>query len=362
MLIVNTSYSKSPEFDDPQKWLRRINFYTGVLEQLAINNKVVSIERINYEGEYHQNNVHYYFVQQKKKVSLFPFRMHLLIKKLKPDVVLVHGLIFPIQVIQLRILLGRRVKILVLHRSEKPFIGIKKWLQRLADRFINGYLFASADFISTWKSNINPGKIFETLQVSSSFLPENRQLAVKFLKITGNPIFLWVGSLIPRKDPLTVIRGFAQFVNHHSSAKLYMIYQSDNLLPKIEEFILANNHLKESIVLVGKVDHESLEPWYNGADFFISGSHHEGSGIAVCEAMSCGCIPIVTDIISFRGMLSDKCGLFYSPGDDKELLSALLQSLQLNMDKERNKTLQQFKKELSFEAIVQKIEKVIASV
>ena len=74
MLIINTSYSKSPEFDDPQTWLRRIDFYTGILEELAINNKVVSIERINYEGEYYQNEVHYYFVRQKRKVGLFPYQ------------------------------------------------------------------------------------------------------------------------------------------------------------------------------------------------------------------------------------------------------------------------------------------------
>jgi len=151
MLIVNTSYSKSPQFDDPKIWLRRINFYTGVLERLAINNKVVSIERISYEGEYSQNEVHYYFIRQKRKVGLFPFKMHRLIKKLKPDVILINGFIFPLQIIQLRIFVGKSVKIIILHRAEKPFSKWKKYLviSIAADNLLKVVLIFSKYFESS---------------------------------------------------------------------------------------------------------------------------------------------------------------------------------------------------------------------
>ena len=109
-----------------------------------------------------------------------------------------------------------------------------------------------------------------------------------------------------------------------------------------------------------------MQYWYSSADFIISASHYEGSGVAVCEAMSCGCIPILTNIQSFRKMTGpgpqgsvSKCGLLYEPGDDEGLLKILLQTDTLNMEEERNKVLQQFNTELSFEAIAKKINAII---
>lgn len=361
MKIVSTSYSKTTEFADPKKWLERISFYTGILEELAKEHEVTSIERINYEGEFEQSGVHYFFLRQKKKVIRFPRRMHRLIKKLKPDTVLVNGLIFPWQVIQLRLKLGSSVKIILIHRSEKPFSGIKKYLQRFADRFVDAYLFTSSEFGKDWVKNGNIGsikKIHESMHGSSVFYPGNRAGARALLPVTGSPFFLWVGRLNTNKDPLTVVRAFKNFLIHEPLARLYMIYHTEELLEEVKRLIADT----DSIKLIGKVEHSKLQNWYNAADFIVSGSHYEGGGIAVCEAMSCDCIPVITDIISFRKMTGPgKCGLLYQPGNDKELLAALLKTRSMDIEKERIKVLQQFNEELSFEAIGRKIEQVITS-
>ena len=365
MLIVNNSYSKSPEFDDPQKWLRRINFYTGVLEQLAINNKVESIERINYEGEYVKNKVHYHFVNQKRKVGLFPFKTHTLIKKLKPDVVLINGFIFPLQIIQLRIFVGRSVKIIILHRAEKPFSNWKKYAQKLADKCVNAYLFASLEFGNDWieKGIIeDQKKVFEGIQSSSHFHPKNKKEARLATGAKGNPVFLWVGRLNANKDPVTVVKAFIKFLSFQPTAKLYMIYQSTELLKTIQSLIEQDAKATDAIKLVGRVDHDQMQEWYNSSDFIISSSHYEGSGIAVCEAMSCGCIPLLTDIFSFRRMTGpNKCGLLYKVGNVEDLLSVLLKTGKMNIEAESERTLMQFKRELSFEAIAEKIQTVISS-
>jgi hypothetical protein len=41
----------TPEYNDPAKWLERISFYTGLLEELAKHYTVESIEQINYNGK-----------------------------------------------------------------------------------------------------------------------------------------------------------------------------------------------------------------------------------------------------------------------------------------------------------------------
>ncbi len=180
--------------------------------------------------------------------------------------------------------------------------------------------------------------------------------------VDGSPVFLWVGRLDANKDPVTVVKAFIQFAAFQPEAKLYMVYQSDELLDDIRDIINQNPNAATLINLVSKIQHAELQTWYNAADFIISGSHHEGSGIAVCEAMSCGCVPVITDIISFRKMTGPgKCGLLYEPGNAASLLKILMQTVGLDMEKERTKTLQQFNTELSFEAIAKKIEQVIAS-
>ncbi|HEY6504012.1 MAG TPA: glycosyltransferase, partial [Chitinophagaceae bacterium] len=132
------------------------------------------------------------------------------------------------------------------------------------------------------------------------------------------------------------------------------------LLQQVKDLIHANEKGTGAVILIGKVDHQQMQDWYNSADFIISGSHYEGSGIAVCEAMSCGCIPVVTNILSFRGMTGQgKCGLLYEPGKDKELLAALLSTGKMDVEKERAKVLAQFNEELSFGAIAGKINKII---
>jgi glycosyltransferase involved in cell wall biosynthesis len=365
MTLIFTSYVSSPEYDQPGAWLKRIEAYTGILEALSHDHTVISIERINYEGEYEQKGVKYHFIKLRKKVSYFPWHMHRLVKKLKPDVVFISGFIFPLQTIQLRLNLGRRVKIVVINQAETPFNGVKKYLQKLADRCVNAFLFTSSEFGKQWIENGNISdqkKIHEALHCSSVFSPGNKAPARSALSVTGSPLFLWVGRLDANKDPLTVIKGFTSFLDFQPAAKLYMIYHTEDLLQEVSNLINKNEKAIQAISLIGEVPHQQLQTWYDCADFIISGSHYEGGGIAVCEAMSCGCVPVITDIISFRKMTGPgKCGLLYKPGNDKALLESLLQTKKMDMAKERDKVLKQFNEELSFDAIAKKINNSIVS-
>lgn len=365
MRILSTSYTNTPDFNDPEQWLDRISFYTGILEELSKQHGVESIEQINHSGRLESKGVVYHFLNYKKKRLYFPVALHRFIKKLDPDVVLVNGLIFPLQIIQLKLVLRSAVKIIVLHRGERPYRGIKGFLQKVADKKVNAYLFTAAGFGKEWTAHghiSDQHKIHEVIQASSAFHPVERNTARSALGMQGSPAFLWVGRLDANKDPLTVVKAFIQFLKFQPAARLYMIYQTEFLLQEVRDTIGSDKETAAAIRLVGKIPHAELQTWYSAADFIISGSHHEGSGIAVCEAMSCGCIPVLTDIISFRKMTGPgKCGFLYEPANDHALVQVLMQIPQLDLAKERDKALQQFKAELSFEVVAKKIEQVIAS-
>ena len=350
MRIVSTSYSNTPEYTNPVAWLKRISFYTGILEELAKDHEVTSIERIRYRGRLSQNGVDYRFIDLRKKTVLFPFEMHRMIRRIQPDVVLVNGFIFPLQIIQLRLKLGLRPKIIVLHRAEKPFSGLKGKLQQLADRCVDGYLFSSREGAGQWIRNgiiSSASKIHQVVQASSRFRP----LAEKNGGDT-TPRFLWVGRLEKNKDPLTVVKAFICFLQTHPDVSLFMIFQTEELLETVRQMTMSF----PSIQLIGKVEHQQLSSWYQSADFIVSGSHYEGGGTVISEAMSCGCIPVITDIPSFRAITGyGKCGLLYEAGNELALVEKLEEAVRMDRASEREKVLKQFGEELSFPAIAGKI-------
>lgn len=362
MLYVSVSYAFSPDFNSPESWFKRTAGYAGVFECLAKhNNKVISIKQINYEGKAVHNGVDYEFVNLNRKKTNFPFRINNFIKNLKPDVVIIQGLHNPVQLIFLNAILPKTTKIIAHHHAEKPMPGLKKYAQKLADNFIDAYLFASMDMGLEWveKGIISSReKIHEVMEVSSNFRPIGKEPAREKTGVSGNPVFLWVGRLNDNKDPLNVARAFLRYLNINPAARLYMIYHTEELLPEIKS-LLENHPYGKSIIMIGKLPHDDLLYWFNSADFLVSGSHYEGSGTAVCEAMSCGCVPVVTDIFSFR-MITDegKCGLLYEVGNEEALLSALVETGKLDGAEKRELCLEQFSKKLSFEAIASRIQEI----
>lgn len=365
MRYVFVSYNYTPEFDDPQAWFIRTLGYTGLMDQLSKRHEVINVKQINYEGIVHHNNIAYHFVNFSKKKLHFNFQLNRYVKSLNPDVVIFHGLHQPVQLIQLGLMLGKHTRIIVQNHAEKPFpAGIKKNLQKMADKYADAYLFASHDMGIEWVTAGNlksPGKIHEVMEVSSVFFPVNRSEAMAKTSAKGEPVFLWVGRLNDNKDPLNVVRAFLKFAQSSPGAKLYMIFHTEELLSEIKN-LLNSSPNKEAIELIGKVPHADLLYWYNSADFILSGSHYEGSGTAICEAMSCGCVPLVTDILSFRMITNNgECGVLYEPGNEAALLEVLKQTRQMNVAEKRRLSIEYYKQNLSFEVIAERIEEIAMS-
>jgi glycosyltransferase involved in cell wall biosynthesis len=366
MRFVFTSYIYSPGFKTPETWLKRINAYAGIQEALGKKSEVISIEQIDYEGTHTSQGVNYRFKKYTPfSLRFFPLKLSLYIKKLKPDVVVVQSLNFPLQTMLLRIVLGKRVKIIVQNHAERPANGLKKRLQKLADKGINAYLFASYAMGVEWVAagNLSSGtKIHEVMEVSSVFYPVDNAVAMVRTAVSGNPVFLWVGRLDANKDPGTVVKAFLTFAKTEPHARLYMIYHTEELLPVIKALIAEDPLHSQSIQLIGRVPHHELLYWFNSADFILSGSYYEGSGTSVCEAMSCGCIPIVTDILSYRMITNNGyCGLLYPAGDEKALLKALHSTRQMDLWEKKKRSLDHFHANLSFDAIAKKIHDIAYS-
>ena len=362
MRIIHLSYAHVPDYDDPQTWLNRLSFFTVLLETTAHRAEVKSIHLISYSGVVEQRGVEYHFLRRSRREILFPIRIHRYLKNLEPDIVVVHGLVFPLQVLLLRSQLGPRVKITMIHHAERPLRHHKGLFQRLADKFIDAYFFNSMELAKIWIDSgliKNSSRVHEVMIGSSVFYPVDRKLAKSITGVHGSQMYLWVGHLDENKDPVTLVIGFREFVKSYPDKKLYLIYQQESLLEKIKPLVIGCDQIE----LIGKVKHSELLYWYNSVDFIISTSHYEGGGTAVCEGMSCGCFPILTSIPSFL-MMTDRgeVGCLFEPGNVRDLTIALHKSLTHDLNLERQRVLDHFREKLSNEAIVQKMMSVFKSI
>jgi glycosyltransferase involved in cell wall biosynthesis len=359
MNIVHLSYARCQEQYDPIAWLNHLSFFTGILERMQKHATVKSIHCISYEGVLQRNGVEYHFLNLAKWESIFPLRVNRYVKQLQPDVVIVHGLVFPWQLLWLRATISDQTKLVVQHHAEKPLRLYRKMLQKIADQYIQAYFFASRDLAASWiKGGQIKGasKVHEVMEVSSTFYRiEEIQKATPEYTTT----YIWVGRLDANKDVFTLIKAFKQFINLQPDVKLFVIYRGAMLLSETKQ-LLHENGSTDRITLVEDVQHSDLLQWYNRAAFVISTSHYEGSGTAVCEAMSCGCIPILTNIPSFRMMTSQaQVGFLFENGNVEALKDRLIKSTQINIEEEQKRVLTHYEQQLSFNAISRKMLSVI---
>lgn len=353
--LVDLNYHSHPKISNPAEVLEIQKASIGFVELIKERLSIHLIKHMDFEGERNINGVCYSFFKSKNKFWHIPFKTHHFIKKQKPDIVLIQGLVFPLQLIALRFQLGKRTKIIVQHHGEKAFTGIKKMFQKIADRYVSFYLFTSVENAEEFiKNKIISGKnkCIEILEASTFYMQSNKLECRQELCLINRPIFLWVGRLNLNKDPFTVLNAFEKYVYLYPEARLYMIYQTEDLLKEIRKRLDESSLLKNSVILKGKVDHSELENWFNAADFYISASHKEESGYALIEAMACGSVPIVTSIPSFKKITANgKFGFLFEPGNPESLLKVLLNLKNIDKEEMSVSVANHFKQSLSFKSI-----------
>src|SRR5688572_6432131 len=132
MRIVHVSYASIKSHSEPLSWLKQIDFFTGIVTSMARKHEVHSVHCINYSGVLNYKGGTYHFFKLNSWLSFFSFRLNRYIKKLNPEVIIIHSFLYPWQVRLLKSLLPQS-KIFVQHHAEKPRRFPRYWLQRWAD-------------------------------------------------------------------------------------------------------------------------------------------------------------------------------------------------------------------------------------
>src|SRR6185437_294517 len=145
-----------------------------------------------------RNGVRYHFFQPGTDAPSF-------IGNLQPDVIHVHGLHFPREVLRLSARLPD-VPILQQDHASRPPRFWRRRLYRRAFAATAGVAFCSRP--QGWpfeEARLIDGAtaIYAVPESTSRFMPGVQEEARALTGLQGNPCLLWVASLSPRKDPLT---------------------------------------------------------------------------------------------------------------------------------------------------------------
>jgi len=134
--------------------------------------------------------------------------------------------------------------------------------------------------------------------------------------------------------------------------QLWCAFGSDCLLPRVEGLLSEDPALAQRVHLLGRVPRAQIETLCRACDLFVLGSHREGSGYALIEALACGLTPIVSDIPSFRVLTGSGANGALVPTGDAAAFAAQIVALAVLPQREaREQVRGHFAKYLSPDAL-----------
>ena len=352
--VVQVNYAFDNELSDPDALLARYATLTGWADALlaagAQRSRVV--QRFHRDAHIVRNAVEYVLVSA---------RMADAVASLSPDVAHVNGLIFGAQTWRLRRALSASTAIVAQNHSDTGPMGRAPWprlIGRATRHAVDGFLFAADEHAARWRRAgfIAPHQpAYQVMEASSRLQPVLRTVARAATGVLGRPAMIWVGRLNANKDPLVVLDAFERIGGSLPNATLTMIYSESDLVREVRTRIDGSGMLRERVRLAGAVPHDRIAAYLSAADLFIVGSHHEGSGYALIEALACGTTPVVTDIPSFRLLTGGgRVGVLWQPGDAADCSRAMAAAARSDGETERAAVRAHFERHLSWSVVGQR--------
>ena len=325
--------------------------------------KVTVLIRFSRDESFVLNGVNYFFLKDKYGPQLkfwqVSNRINLRAAEVDADVYHLHNMNKVLQHHNF----FRHVKrpAIIQNHAENPTRKFGGFFQRKVLKKFKCIVLTARGQEDTWieRNLLNPNQIRFVLEGSTTFVATERLYAQSKTGLKGDLNFIWVGNLNARKDPLTILDGFRDLLTQYPEAKLYMIYKNGDLLLPVKALINSDGLLSNSVLLLGHRDRSVMEAHYNSAHYFVLGSHGEGSGYSAFEAIACGCVPIITDIPSFRKMTDyGRIGELWKCGDSDSFVQAVKKELSKPWNESSAEAIKFFQENLSYSAIAGEMEAV----
>jgi glycosyltransferase involved in cell wall biosynthesis len=359
MRLVQVNYAYDNCCRSPEELLERYATLTEWGEALleAGASGVTTVQRFARDHRLQRNGIEYLFVSDSgasnPRLMTSTPRTNQSVASLAPDVVHINGLIYPRQTQHLRKMTPARAALVTQdHGGVNPTaFSLPRRLFSASLRCADAFFFSAIAQAEPWRlaGILRPtDRVFEVMEASTTV----RATSLTNPILPGSPAILWVGRLIPDKDPVTVVEGFHRALGMIPNAQLSLVYQDDSLERALRAKLAAWRELAERIHFLGSVNHSRIADYYSSADVFVLGSRREGSGYALIESLACGVVPVVTDIPSFKALTDGgRLGALFAPGDASGFSDALVRVAKSELAGQKRRIREDFEARLSWQAL-----------
>jgi len=165
------------------------------------------------------------------------------------------------------------------------------------------------------KFNISEHKILRV----PFYPPMERNLNAEREKET----FVFVSNAVPHKNHLRLINAFCKFYDQEKKGKL--IITVDYSYQHLIDLIKAKQNQGYPIVNLGFIDRSELVNVYSSAEFLVYPSLAESFGLAILEAIDCGCKVIGAELPYLYAVCEPS--LTFNPFDEDSIAKTLSLSL-----------------------------------
>jgi glycosyltransferase involved in cell wall biosynthesis len=168
--------------------------------------------------------------------------------------------------------------------------------------------------------------IYEAAREGMSPLPPQLCQGVLDKYRIQSPYLLYVGTIEPRKNLLTLIRAYDDLLRTTTLRPQLVLAGGRGWLCDEVYKLVEDLKLQDQVNFTGYVEDADLPALYSAAEAFLYPSLYEGFGLPPLEAMACGA-PVITSDASSLPEVVGKAGLTHAPTDTRALTAAIAKLL-----------------------------------
>lgn len=140
----------------------------------------------------------------------------------------------------------------------------------------------------------------------------------------GGRVLLFLGNLLPVKDPVLMLEAFAQFWRSGAGQDARLIFVGDGVLKDALQRLAAGAGVGDRVVFAGRQPPERVAQYLRAADFLCMTSKNEGLPNVVLESLASGVPVVATDVGGIGEVVqSDFLGRMVKGRDPRSFAGAL---------------------------------------
>ena len=194
---------------------------------------------------------------------------------------------------------------------------------RKADKIITVSEFSKKDICECY--GINPNKIEVAYNGANEIFSPVSEVVKKEIRdryTEGNPYFMFVGSLHPRKNLARLFTSFDLFKKRNNNdIKLLIVGSKRWWTEPIKNAYEAMTH-KDDVIFAGRLSAEDLHLVTASALASVYVSYFEGFGIPIVEAFKCD-TPVITSNVTSMPEVANDAALLIDPFNEESIADAM---------------------------------------